>query len=326
MKKTVEIKRPGMKRLDNSLHVQFHNETYDIVHAVDQTKLGMPADVMPEWRGNIDIEISNNRNAQADVNTALMMEKDEERDRLVIYIIATVRNALLLSDADIVAAAKRLSVVTRRYSGIQKGSLERETADIIGFLADLKDAKYASDITKLGLPSVINKLESVNTEFRNLYKERRDAGTEKKQLPPSGKVRPETDALYERVLLVLQWNYVYGAAPVDPDVIAQVVASMNDQTDRIETAYRQSLAQKKAAAEKKPKDPKQPKDPKDPKPKDPKDPKKPEGGGDDIQIPSEPPKKPDDAEQPKPNPGGGTGGSGDDIQIPTEPPKKPDGQ
>ena len=128
------------------------------------------------------------------------------------------------------------------------------------------------------------------------------------------------------MLLVLQWNYVYGAAPVDPDVIAQVVASMNDQTDRIETAYRQSLAQKKAAAEKKPKDPKQPKDPKDPKPKDPKDPKKPEGGGDDIHVPEEPPKKPEDKDKPKqPETGGGTGG-GDDIHVPSEPPKKPDGQ
>ena len=326
MKKTVVINRPGLTKYDNSLHVQFHNETYDIVHAVDQTKLGIPADVMPEWRGNIDIEISNNRDALADANTALMMEKDEERDRLVLYIMGAVRNALLLSDADIVAAAKRLSVVTRRYSGIQKGALDRETADIIGFLTDLKDPKYTADITKLGLPSVINKLESVNAEFRSIYQDRREAGAEKKQLPAAGKVRAETDALYERVVLALQWNYVYGATPIEPEVIARVVARMNDQTDHIDTVYRQSQAQKKAAAAKKPKDPKQPKDPKDPKqPKDPKDPKKPEGGGDDIQIPSEPPKKPDDAEQPKPNPGGGTG-SGDDIQIPSEPPKKPDGQ
>ena len=297
MKKTVVINKPGLRKYDNPLHVQFHSETYDIVHAVDPTKLGMPDDVMPEWRGNIDTEISNNRDAQADANTALMMEKDEERDRLVLFIIASVRNALLLSDADMVAAAKRLSVMTRRYAGIQKESFDRETADILGFLADLKDAKYTADVTKLGLDPVVTKLEAVNTEFRKIYKERRDAGVEKKQLPPSGKVRPETDALYERVILVLQWNYVYGKAPVDPNVIAQVAEAMNKQTDRIETVYRQSLAQRKAAGDKKPKEPKQPKEPKEPKqPKDPKptpDPKQPEQPKKPDEKPKDP-KKPDD--------------------------------
>ena len=304
MKKTVVINKPGLRKYDNPLHVQFHSETYDIVHAVDPTKLGMPDDVMPEWRGNIDTEISNNRDAQADANTALMMEKDEERDRLVLFIIASVRNALLLSDADMVAAAKRLSVLTRRYAGIQKESFDRETADILGFLADLKDAKYTADVTKLGLDPVVTKLEAVNTEFRKIYKERREAEVEKTHLPPSGKVRPETDALYERVILVLQWNYVYGKAPVDPNVIAQVAEAMNKQTDRIETVYRQSLAQRKAAADKKPKEPKTPKEPKEPKePKDPKptpdpkqpkkpdekpkDPKKPDDGNPDIKLPEE---------------------------------------
>ena len=294
MKKTVVINKPGLRKYDNPLHVQFHSETYDIVHAVDPTKLGMPDDVMPEWRGNIDTEISNNRDAQADANTALMMEKDEERDRLLTNIFSVIR---ALSDADMVAAAKRLSVMTRRYAGIQKESFDRETADILGFLADLKDAKYTADVTKLGLDPVVTKLEAVNTEFRKIYKERRETEVEKTHLPPSGKVRPETDALYERVILVLQWNYVYGKAPVDPNVIAQVAEAMNKQTDRIETVYRQSLAQRKAAGDKKPKEPKQPKEPKEPKqPKDPKptpDPKQPEQPKKPDEKPKDP-KKPDD--------------------------------
>ena len=110
-------------------------------------------------------------------------------------------------------------------------------------------------------------------------------------------MRPETDALYERVILVLQWNYVYGKAPVDPNVIAQVAEAMNKQTDRIETVYRQSLAQRKAAGDKKPKEPKTPKEPKEPKqPKDPKptpDPKQPEQPKKPDEKPKDP-KKPDD--------------------------------
>ena len=111
-------------------------------------------------------------------------------------------------------------------------------------------------------------------------------------------MRPETDALYERVILVLQWNYVYGTAPVDPKVIAEVVEKMNRQTELIETSYRQSQSQKRAAADKQPKDPKTPKDPKQPKhpadpkqPDQPKDPKKPE-----TPQPPQPPKAGDDGD------------------------------
>ena len=125
-------------------------------------------------------------------------------------------------------------------------------------------------------------------------------------------MRPETDALYERVILVLQWNYVYGKAPVDPNVIAQVAEAMNKQTDRIETVYRQSLAQRKAAADKKPKDPNAPKQPKDPKdPKQPKDPKTPEQPKD--------PKKPENPQpDPKPNPKPGGDDGDPDIHLPEE--------
>ena len=53
MKKTVIIRKPGMKKLDNSLHSKFHSSAYDLVTAADITKLGIPSELMTEWDGTL---------------------------------------------------------------------------------------------------------------------------------------------------------------------------------------------------------------------------------------------------------------------------------
>ena len=328
MKKTVEIKKPGMKKLDNSLHVKFHTSAYGLVKDADITKLGIPNELMVEWDGNNVIETDISKVSQMSAETRLMQKKDAERDRLLSYIMGTVRNAQLLPDEDTVEAALRLAAVLRPYNGIQSVGFDHETADINGLLADLKKAENTADVTKLGLTPILTQLEAANKEFDALYTKRMTADTGTK-LPLAKKIRPETDAIYDRVILTLQWNYLTGTTPIEPGVIATLAENLCKLADRIDADYNRSIAQKKKKPSdpKQPKDPKAPKDPKDPKPKDPKDPKKPEGGGDDIHLPEEPPKKPEDEDKPKqPETGGGTGGSGDDIQIPSEPPKKPDGQ
>ena len=250
-----------------------------------------------------------------------MQEKDGERDGLLTYIMGTIRNAQFLPDKDIVEAAIRIAAVVKPYNGMQNEGFDRETADIRGLVADLKKTENAADIAKLGLTPMLTKLETTNQEFDDLYTKRMTSDTGAK-LPLSSKIRPETDAIYDRVILILQWNYLNGATPIDPEVIATLAENLCKLADRIDADYNRSLAQKRAAAKKKPKDPKtpdqpktpktpkQPKDPKTPEqPKDPKQPEKPGGGA------GEQPKKPD--EKPKdPKKPGGDGNP--DIKLPEE--------
>ena len=253
MKKTVEIRKPGMSKLDNSLHVQFHSLAYGLVKGADITKV-----------------------SQISAETRLMQEKDGERDGLLTYIMGTIRNAQFLPDKDIVEAAIRIAAVIKPYNGMQNEGFDRETADIRGLVADLKKTENAADIAKLGLTPMLTKLETTNQEFDDLYTKRMTSDTGAK-LPLSSKIRPETDAIYDRVILILQWNYLNGATPIDPEVIATLAENLCKLADRIDADYNRSLAQKRAAAKKKPKTPKDPKQPKEPKtPDQPKEPKQPE--------------------------------------------------
>ena len=281
-----------MSKLDNSLHVQFHSLAYGLVKGADITKLGIPNELMVEWDGNKNIETDITKVSQISAETRLMQEKDGERDGLLTYIMGTIRNAQFLPDKDIVEAAIRIAAVVKPYNGMQNEGFDRETADIRGLVADLKKTENAADIAKLGLTPMLTKLETTNQEFDDLYTKRMTSDTGAK-LPLSSKIRPETDAIYDRVILILQWNYLNGATPIDPEVIATLAENLCKLADRIDADYNRSLAQKRAAAKKKPKDPNAPKQPKTPKdPKQPKEPKTPDQPKD--------PKQPETPQPPKP--------------------------
>ena len=312
MKDGLEIKRIGTTKLDNALHVKYHDAMYGFVVEFDLPKLGIPEELRDEWKGSIDTEKENNMEAQASVNSKLLRQKEEERSRLLQYIFVSVRNGQLSPEKEKSDAAMRLNVVIAPYTGIRNESFDRETMHVDGMLTDLKKTENAADLSKLGLSSDITKLETLNKEFDKLYSERSKKRADNK-LPKTLAVRNRTDAIFERILIVLQYKYLYGTTPVEPELIAKLIARFNERAEDIDASYKQGLAIRKAAAEKRKQNPNAPKEPK--KPKEPK-PKKPEKDNKDpdIRLPeTEEPKKPD---QPKKPEGGGTPGGGEKPKQP----------
>ena len=302
MDKDLVIKAVGQTKLDNAMHVQYHTEMYGILSSADQAKTGLPADVMTEYNASLTQEVDINREAKADALTADLVVADRERDRAVQYLFGVVRASTLSPDEATREAAEMLSIVVSPYKGLPAESVDRETALILGLLVDLKKPALTAHLTTLGLTAMPAKIEALNKAFAELYTKRSD-GRAATKLPLATEIRPKTDAAYERLIFTLRSNYLFGQAPIEKAAIEALVNRLNERAAELDTAYRQSAAQKRAAAAKKPKKPKEPKEPKQPKQP---------GGGDDIHLPEEPPKKPD------------TGG-GDDIHLPEEPPKKPDG-
>ena len=308
MDELVEIQKMRLTRLDNALHVLYHSDAYDIVHAVDITKLGLTLALLNEWNGNLLTEKDLNLEAQANHNTKLLNEKNEERNKLITFIFNVVRTYQRSPDADEAKAATQLDIITRRYRGIQYGSKSHETVHIDGLLIDLKKAEMTPLLATLRLTSAVSLLETANAEF-NKYRKARTASRAKKDLPKIVEVRPKTDAVYERVIFMLQAAYLSGSATVDKELIRTVAKQLNQRMDEINETFSQILARRKSDKSKDPKTPKEPKKPRKPKDKD--DP--------DIRLPeTEEPKHPGDSGKDKKPEGGGTpkpGGGG----------KKPEG-
>ena len=297
MEEFIDVNPIGMTKLDNGLHVGFHRDAYDLVNACEVAKIGITEARKQEWKENLDLEGDINQESTADYITKEIDKKDEARDKLISFLFAMIRDYRLSPENDEAIAAEKLVLLIKPYSKLQRESLRRETDHIDGLITDLKKPENAALITTLRLTPIVTKLEAANTAFRNLFmqnvkKDRRS------NLPTAAEVRPKTDAAYDRIIFMIRAAYLSGATPRDRAVIKTLIHDLNNLVDRTDTEYRQSLAQRKAAADKKPKEPKQPKDPKTPE--QPKDPKKPE-----TPQPPQPPK-----------PGGDDGNP--DIKLPEE--------
>lgn len=273
----LKIDNGGYSQYDNSLHAQFHRTQYDYVAAVNIAKLNMPAEVLGEWKKNIDAEVEINKETEASIHTAKLLAKDRERDKLLTYLFGEIKNNKIAPDDLKQQAAEKLDVIIKPYYGIQKDPMESESLHIVGMRADLE--KYPGEVAALNLMPVVAKLYTVNDEFEKLRKERRE---ETGIITPlnSREIRLKTDESFSKVCIYILSANLHATTNEDRELISTLITNMNKTSHAFRANNNEIIAQRKAAAKKK---------------------KEKEGGGgeDDKKKPSDP-KKPDDGKTPKP--------------------------
>jgi hypothetical protein len=299
--RVLRIEPISTDRLTLPIHEMFHRKQYDLVKAIDNTKLKLPANLMPNWYKGIEAEGDLSRESTFSRHTAELLKKDEERDEQLESIFFIVRGNKLSSVSANREAAKRIDEKLRAYySDTRKAPYDKESSLILGIKKDM--AGLSADIATLGLTASFTQLYTINDEYIELQKTRSLAGADS-QLPLASTVRPLTDAAYEIVCQYILSAYLNATTEDDKALFDQLVDRMNKISRETRATQRQMHAQRK------PKDPKEPKQPKEPKePKKPKDPKTPEQPKD--------PKKPDKPEPPKPPKEGDDGDP--DIHLPEE--------
>lgn len=273
----LKIDNGGYSQYDNSLHAQFHRTQYNYVAAVNIAKLNMPAEVLGEWKKNIDAEVEINKETEASIHTAKLLAKDRERDKLLTYLFGEIKNNKIAPDDLKQQAAEKLDVIIKPYYGIQKDPMESESLHIVGMRADLE--KYPGEVAALNLMPVVAKLYTVNDEFEKLRKERRE---ETGIITPlnSREIRLKTDESFSKVCIYILSANLHATTNEDRELISTLITNMNKTSHAFRANNNEIIAQRKAAAKKK---------------------KEKEGGGgeDDKKKPSDP-KKPDDGKTPKP--------------------------
>lgn len=299
--RVLRIEPISTDRLTLPIHEMFHRKQYDLVKAIDNTKLKLPANLMPNWYKGIEAEGDLSRESTFSRHTAELLKKDEERDEQLESIFFIVRGNKLSSVSANREAAKRIDEKLRTYySDTRKAPYDKESSLILGIKKDM--AGFSADIATLGLTASFTQLYTINDEYIELQKTRSLAGADS-QLPLASTVRPLTDAAYEIVCQYILSAYLTATTDDDKALFDQLVDRMNKISRETRATQRQMHAQRKP---KEPKEPKQPKEPK--KPKKPKDPKTPDQPKD--------PKKPDKPEPPKPPKEGDDGDP--DIHLPEE--------
>ena len=267
-----ESANPG--RLNLPLHSIYHRKLYNIVKAVDNTKLKMPAGLMPGWDKGIVAEENLVRESSFSRYTAKLLEKDGERDKLLKSIFLVVEGNKFSAVEANSEAAFRINEKLHVYANAYKSPFDVESSLIIGIKKDM--APLTADITTLGLTASLNRLYTVNDEYLELQKTRslEEADT---QIPAARIVRPQTDAAFNIVCLYIQMAFLSATTDDDKALFDQLVDRMNKISRETQATQSQMLASRKPKSPSKPKTPKEPKQPKEPKtPDQPKEPKQPE--------------------------------------------------
>lgn len=304
-------------RLNNTLHAQYHRKQYDLVMAVDKTKLKLPLGLPEAWNKGIDYETMIDQEATISDDTALLKVKDAERDEQLMNIFGIIRAQRHSHKTNIREAAIRLSNTLSPYENIRSLAYEMESGRLEGMKKDL--TKRTAEVATLGLNDEFDNLFKLNEEFEKLHVSRRVENTDTK-LPLASVIRPQTDAALEVVCQYIQAAYNSATSADDKALLERLADHMNATSNDFKTMQRNLVVPRKKDT---------PKEPKTPKERKPKKPDK-DDGKPDIKLPEEEPKKPDpkqpDPKKPDPKkPGegggpGGTGGSGGgpEIHLPEE--------
>lgn len=140
--------------------------------------------------------------------TALLAETDKQRDELVVYFTSTVRQMTKSPVSAQRNAAISLYNQVKIYVGIQKLADQQETQQILGLLLDMEKEANKSNVTTLGLTSVLEELKTCNDTFIALT-EQRSANKISASIDNGKVVRGRMDQIYgDMTLLAQSYNVV----------------------------------------------------------------------------------------------------------------------
>ena len=242
MKHTIRIKKIGLDKLDNALHARFHGEACDLVREVDATTTNVPAELADEWHALAEDEVDLATEPRATVYTGEMREKDAERTRAATFILGIVRTMRLSPDKAQVEAAHALHIVTRQFVRLQNLSTDRRSADL------LKKPEHTAHLGRLGLTAALEALERLDGEYLTLSRQRRDERVEQKEQPAMLEVRHQSDEIYQHIIMLLQMAYLKANSEATRTELEALAERLTALTARINTAYKQSLSQRRAKA------------------------------------------------------------------------------
>lgn len=167
-------------------------------------------------------------------------DADKQRDVVTSGLINAVDSATMHFDENIREIGKELQIITKHYKGINKQSIESQTASTVNMLQDLR--KKPEYLQTLGFTTWVNEVEILNNNVSELLMSRFDekaskSGEQVKEL------RPECDDQLEKVYNAIETF----AQLTEAEVYASCIAKIN----AINKKYIDTIAQRKGISESK---------------------------------------------------------------------------
>lgn len=133
-------------------------------------KVGITAEQVTEAKTYLSEMNDLNRETKVKAETKSKAEIDRQRDALwtaIIQRILTSRNVPIPTES---AAAEKLYIVVKPYTGMNRLPNNQQTETVKGLLTDLNKPEIQEAITTLGLENYIDELSACNQQYEALVK------------------------------------------------------------------------------------------------------------------------------------------------------------
>ncbi len=250
MVETLAIERIGFTRFTNARLLTFFSRVLLLILKYTEEKLGV-IDGMSKFQARLkDLEDIVQISKKAHQKWKLK-ELDTKRCDLHRYVVGTMDIELLSHNEARHDAAKWLLTAMDKYRKVPRMALDAKTANIKGFVLDLKKEENAKLATTLSLTESITELEKSNQEYEKIWLERNEARTMIKKL--------RTDECKKDLVIMFHWitNTIYAKYILEQTEEAKsFISELNTIIQATKTAQKQSIAQKKKNEKDKTTDPK----------------------------------------------------------------------
>ena len=193
----LKIKDSPLSRFQNDEHYNFHTDVNGLIIYFTAASLLIVAEYaayspLLEDEGDALNFVRKSSYSQA------LSESDKVRDNTIYGMDDAIKSGLKHFDAAIRAASSRLKILRDASGDIARKAYNKETADIIKLLADLK-GPYAADVVTAKIGDWATELERNNNDFVDLQKTRYDETGEKTFLRMK-EVRIDVDKSYRTMV------------------------------------------------------------------------------------------------------------------------------
>ncbi|MGV8091551.1 MAG: DUF6261 family protein [Mangrovibacterium sp.] len=246
MTSITKIRNIGTARLNNAEYLAFMTGVRKLIDKATPEKLMVDSETLTAFDAGLNQLTDLMIKLRGNEETAQMAELDNERDRLVRYLMVTVRYASKSPITEHQEAGAKLWLLLQPYRNMAQLPNGQETERVEGLLYDFAKPEYAPHVTALGLDVVATELSSINTQYKEMSLARTESRTVE-ALETGREIRLRVDEQYDRIQSLAFVAMVANPSP-EADEFA---AGLNQLISETKTLYRLRLSQKKERKQKK---------------------------------------------------------------------------
>jgi hypothetical protein len=217
-------------------NVQFHHDATGQINALASQVSGIiPAFEMYK-SDYVALDTEFDRKSKS-IETNELARKDDQRDATTVQLISRIDYHSKYPRNDVEKeAAGVLQFVADGYRDAPRKNYQAETSYLRNMVAELR--KNEAGLELFGLTSLVNRLDSENTEFETLYTVRANAKEARRESGTLGKLAAKANASFDIVCQITNGMLLMPLDDATKSALEQIASLLNAQIYQYSVNYR----------------------------------------------------------------------------------------